>query len=72
MVSYVPAKSRSVVLISTIHNDDLIDEDTSEKKPEIITFYKTTKGGVDTCAQLCSNYNVGRRTKRWSLAIFNK
>lgn len=32
MVSYVPAKSRSVVVISTMHNDDLIDEDTGEKK----------------------------------------
>ncbi|KAL4113154.1 hypothetical protein QTP88_016830 [Uroleucon formosanum] len=27
--------------------------------------------GVDTCDQLCSNYNVGRRTRRWPLAIFN-
>lgn len=32
MVSYVPAKSRSVVVISTMHNDDLIYEDTGEKK----------------------------------------
>lgn len=42
-----------------------------KKRPEIITFYNSTKGGVDTCDQLCSNYNVGRRTKRWPLAIFN-
>lgn len=42
-----------------------------KKKPEIITFYNITKGGVDTCDQLCSNYNVGRRTKKWPLAIFN-
>jgi len=32
MVSYVPAKSRSVVVIFTMHNDDLTDEDTGEKK----------------------------------------
>lgn len=32
MVSYVPEKSRSVVVISTMHNDDLIDEDTGAKK----------------------------------------
>lgn len=32
MVSAVPVKCRSVVVISTMHNDDLIDEDTSEKK----------------------------------------
>lgn len=47
MVSYVPAKSRSVILISTMHNDDLIDEDSgAKKKPEIITFYYSTKGEV--------------------------
>lgn len=32
MVSYVSAKSRSVVVISTLHNDDLIDDDTGAKK----------------------------------------
>lgn len=51
--------------------DDVIDEDTgSSKKPEIVTFYNCTKGGVDSCDQLCSNYSVGRRTRRWPLAVF--
>jgi len=47
------------------------DETGEKKKPEIITFYITTKGGVHSCDQLCSNFNVGRRTRRWPLAIFN-
>lgn len=71
--SYVPAKSKSVVVLSTMHNDSAIDQSEfrrEKKKPEIITFYNTSKGGVDSNDQLCSNYNVGRRTNRWPLAIF--
>jgi hypothetical protein len=32
IVSYVPAKFKSVFVISTMHNDDLIDDKTVEKK----------------------------------------
>jgi hypothetical protein len=71
MVSYVPRKSQSVIVISSMHGDVNIDEDTGGcKKPEIVTFYNSTKGGVDTCDQLCSSYSVGRRTRRWALAVF--
>ncbi|UYV65788.1 hypothetical protein LAZ67_3005463, partial [Cordylochernes scorpioides] len=37
--------------------------------PEIITFYKITKG-VDLLDQKTSLYSVGRRTKIWPLCIF--
>ena len=31
-----------------MHHDDKIDQDSEDnKKPEIITFYNSTKGGVD-------------------------
>lgn len=71
MVSYVPRKSYSVVLISSMHSDAKIAAETgADKKPEIVTFYNCTKGGVDTCDQLCSNYSVARRTRRWPLAVF--
>lgn len=37
-----------VFVLSTLHNDDSIDEITGDEfKPEIITFYNLTKGGVD-------------------------
>lgn len=39
-------------------------------KPLIITFYNSTKGGVDALDQKCANYNTGRRTKRWPTVIF--
>lgn len=71
-LSYVPKKGKNVVLISTMHsNSNDIDSTTGDaKKPEIISFYNTTKGGVDTVDKMCGTYTVGRRCKRWPLVIF--
>jgi D-arabinose 1-dehydrogenase-like Zn-dependent alcohol dehydrogenase len=61
MVSYVPKKGKVLLLVSTMHNDDKIDETTQHlRKPEIITTYNLTKGGVDTVDQLCATYDVSR------------
>jgi hypothetical protein len=61
MVSYVPKKGKVVLLISTMHQDDKIDETTQQqRKPEIITTYTLTKGGVNTVDQLCATYDVSR------------
>ena len=71
MVSYVPKKGKAVLVLSTMEFGKDIDEATgNKKKPSMITFYNSTKGGVDSNDQMCANYNVGRRTKRWPLAIF--
>lgn len=67
--SYVPKKSKAVLMVSSMHHDDVVVE-SEKKKPEIILYYNHTKGGVDTNDQMCSNYNVGRRTKRWPMVIF--
>jgi hypothetical protein len=57
------------LLVSTIHNDDKIDETTQQlRKPEIIT-YNLTKNGVDTVDQLCVTYDVSRNS-RWPLTVF--
>ncbi|XP_072383022.1 uncharacterized protein [Diabrotica undecimpunctata] len=71
MVSYVPKKSKSVVLIFSIHNDDAIDEDTGDKRKTVmITDYNNTKVGVNMVDQLCQNYNVARNTRRWPMVVF--
>lgn len=71
LVSYMPKKNKHVVLISSMHFDAKIDENTGDqKKPEIITFYNQTKGGVDVVDKLCSSYNVARNTKRWPMVVF--
>ena len=65
LVSYVPKRNKAVLLLSTLHNDDKVDEKT--QKPEIITDYNKTKGGVDTVDQLCKTYTVKRSTRRWPM-----
>ncbi|KAG8237164.1 hypothetical protein J437_LFUL016649 [Ladona fulva] len=71
LVSYVPKKERNVLLISSMHKEIAIDASTDEKqKPEIITFYNSTKCGVDTEDEVCETYSVERNTRRWPVAVF--
>ena len=68
LVSFVPIWNRSLMLLSTFHNDDKIDE--TSKKPEIIIDYNRTNWGVNTVDQLCRTYSVKRSTRRWPLSVF--
>ena len=65
LVSFVPKKSKSVLLVSTMHNDDKIDDQTG--KPDITWHYNQTKGAAD---QMCHTYSVQRKIERWPLAYF--
>lgn len=68
LVAHVSKKNKSVLLLSTMHSDDSVDEQT--KKPEILLCYNRTKGGVDSFDQWCHSMTVSRKTHRWSLRIF--
>ncbi|GBP79127.1 PiggyBac transposable element-derived protein 4 [Eumeta japonica] len=68
LVSYVPKKGKNVLLVSSMHDDAQINEDTG--KPEIIMDYIRTKGGVDSVDKMCETYNVARGTNRWPMVIF--
>lgn len=71
LVTHVPKKNKIVLLMSSLHHDDKIDETTGEqRKPEINTYYNTTKCGVDVADELCATYDVSRNSKRWPLTIF--
>ncbi|KAF5295916.1 hypothetical protein FQR65_LT10347 [Abscondita terminalis] len=73
LLSYVPNKKQKkiVLLLSTLHDDDKIDESTGPAaKPELITFYNRTKGGVDVVDQMKEEYSVGRMTRRWPMRLF--
>jgi len=64
MVSYVPKKNKSVVLLSSMHHtSDVSTED--HRKPEIILFYNSTKGGVDTVDLMVRYYSCRIKTRRW-------
>lgn len=69
LLSYVPKKSRAVILSSSMHHDKNINLESEKLLPEMIDFYNQTKGGGDVVDQLCSNYNVSRVTNRWPVAI---
>nr|XP_023026647.1 piggyBac transposable element-derived protein 4-like [Leptinotarsa decemlineata] len=62
LVSYIPKKNKNILLVSGIHFDDKIDENTN--KPEIIIDYNQTKGGVDCVDKLCAAYDVSRNSRR--------
>ena len=68
LVYFTPKKNKSVVLLSTMHRDAAVDAET--KKSQIIQFYNSLKGGVNTVDQPCGNYSVSRRTRRWPLCVF--
>lgn len=71
IVSYVPKKKKNVILISTMHQDGVIDASTGDmKKPEIITLYNLTKAGVDTVDEMCGTYSTSRKCRRWPLVLF--
>lgn len=71
LVSYKPKPNKNVLALSTLHSGDKIDPDSGESvKPEIITFYNITKGGVDVVDELKSTYSVSRFCCRWPLRIF--
>ena len=56
LLSYVPKNNKLVLLLSSMHNDDNIDELTGdEKSPEMIACYNKTKGGVDVVDKLCTS-----------------
>ncbi|GBP74980.1 PiggyBac transposable element-derived protein 4 [Eumeta japonica] len=50
LVSYKPKNNKNVLLLSTTHSNGTI---AASGKPEIIEFYNSTKGAVDTFDQMC-------------------
>ena len=72
LVSYVPKKNKTVVLLSTEHHSKKIIDDgpDSKRKPEIIHAYNATKGGVDTFDKIIGQYSCRRNTRRWPMNVF--
>ncbi|CAD7079676.1 unnamed protein product [Hermetia illucens] len=69
LVTYVPKKNRSVILQSTLHTTNSINNK-ENKKPLIIEDYNASKGAVDTLDKLVACYSTKRKTKRWPVAVF--
>ncbi|KFM67616.1 PiggyBac transposable element-derived protein 4, partial [Stegodyphus mimosarum] len=70
ILSYSAKKNKNVVVLSTMHTDDKIEETTMElKKPDIITFYNLTKGAVDVVDEMAAAYTTARISNRWPMVI---
>jgi len=72
LVSYSPQRNKSVVVLSTMHDQPEVDNDldSEAKKPYAILDYNTTKTAVDTFDELVTNYSCARTTKRWPMRLF--
>lgn len=73
LVSYAAKKNKIVTLLSSMHHDATVDNDENSAtfgKPDIVLFYNSSKGGVDTVDKYVSHYSVARNTNRWSMVIF--
>jgi len=69
IISYCPKKGKVVTLLSTMHNNEIVDT-TEQRKPQIILDYNKTKGGVDTMDKMVNTYSTKRMTRRWPLIVF--
>ncbi|XP_028254563.1 piggyBac transposable element-derived protein 4-like [Parambassis ranga] len=71
LISYVPKRNKTVVLLSTRHSTPEINADCNKMKPQAILDYNRTKGGVDNLDKLLATYSCRRMTKRWPVAMFH-
>lgn len=67
LVSYVPKKNKLVLLLSSLHQNPDIDDETG--KPVAILDYNRTKGGTDLFDQFCHRYTTARKAYRWPLRV---
>lgn len=70
LVSYVPKKNRSVLLLSTQHYELNVSGEQTAYKPQVILDYNDQKGAVDTLDKMVKEYSCHRNTKRWPLVLF--
>ena len=69
LVSYKAKTSKAVLLLSSEHKTPDISDD-QKKKPDVVLFYNSTKGGVDSVDERISTYSVKYRSKRWHVTVF--
>lgn len=70
LVSYMSHKNKCTIVMSTMHHDTNVLGN-SKKLPELISFYNSTKGGVDTVDKMLTCYSCKRKNNRWTMAVFS-
>lgn len=67
LCSFWDKGSKPVLIISSQHGHQ---ENRSDAKPDIVTFYNSTKAGVDNLDKLNRTYSSKRKCRRWPYSIF--
>ena len=70
IVNYQTKRNKNVVVMSTMHHDCAVASQAPKKKPDIIRFYNSTKGAVDSVDQMAHAYSTKRITRRWPMVLF--
>ena len=65
IINYQTKRNKNVVVMSTMHHDCAVAPQAPKKKPDIIRFYNSTKGAVDSVDQMAHAYSTKRITRRW-------
>ena len=69
LTSYKAKRNKTVLVLSSQHNDNKIGNG-EKKKPEVILYYNDTKGGVDCVDERVATYSVKYISKRWHVTVF--
>ena len=67
LVSYVSARNKTVILLSSQHHNDTCMGEEKDHKREIMMQYNAAKSGVDILDKLVREYICTRSTRRWPL-----
>ena len=68
MVSYVPRKTKSVILLSSQHNDQAVST-AKHAKPDVILNYNKSKCAVDGADKTLKEFSCHRISKRWPFVL---
>lgn len=66
---YQGKHKKNVLLLSTMHPDIQIETDI-KKKPDVVSFYNSSKYGVDVVDQMDRKYSVKAPCRRWPVHTF--
>ncbi|KAM3619592.1 uncharacterized protein V6R79_010630 [Siganus canaliculatus] len=69
-VSYIPKRSRNVLLMSTKHHQADVSQE-SHQKAAIIMAYNSCKGAVDQLDKFVATYSCRRMTQHWPMSLFS-
>ena len=69
MVSYKTKYIKNLVLRSSQHSLNILNE-SNKRKPGTILYYNATKGGVDCVHEQVGTYSVKYTSKRWYVPVW--